>query len=116
MEKILEDICALRGVTGALIVTKDGLPIDNRGNFKNEPELVGAGISEMFTAADTMTSERFQTGHPREIVVTAEKHLSFVFDVNDDMILAVVAEDSANIGLVLLECRRAVKMLAEEEL
>lgn len=113
MEKILEDIAGLRGVRGAIIIGKDGLPISFVGEFQNDIDFIGACVSEFCFAAESMTSERFQAGHAKEISILSETSVIHLFDVNDDALLAIVTDDSCNRGLATLEGRRAAALLKE---
>lgn len=113
MEKILEQLSKLRGAQGALLVSKDGLLISAIGKFNNDPDYIGACVCEMYSSIDVMTNERFQSNHPKEITVESDNHNTFIIDVNEDAILAIIANSQANKGLILQEGKRAANELAK---
>ena len=111
MEKILSDISELSGVKGSLLIGKDGFLILSLGNFQNDVEFISACISEVYASADSMTNERFDNGHPFEMMISANNQNIFIFDVNEDTILAVVSDDTVNRGFVTMHGRASAMEL-----
>lgn len=111
MEKILSDISELSGVKGSLLIGKDGFLILSLGNFQNDVEFISACISEVYASADSMTNERFDTGHPLEMVISAHNQNTFIFDVNEDTILVIISDDTINRGFITVQGRSAAKEL-----
>lgn len=113
MEKILDDLAQIKDVRGTLIVGKDGLVIASAGNFKNDPDFVGASMAELFSTAETMSFERFSAGKPARISLEAESIIFIVNEVTEDTILAILAEPTANFGIIRIETNSALKKLQE---
>lgn len=111
MEKVLEDIAGLKGVQGSLLIGKDGLLILSLGDFQNDVELISACVSEVYASADSMTNERFDTGHPLEMTISANNQNTFIFDVNEDTILVIISDDTVNKGFVMIQGRESAKEL-----
>ena len=113
MEKILDELAQIKDVKGTLLVGKDGLVIASAGNFQNDPDFVGASISELFSTAETMSAERFSAGKPNRIFLEAESRTFVVYEVTEDAILAILTEPAANLGIIKIETDSAVKKLKE---
>ena len=113
MENILDELTQIKDVRGTLLVGKDGLVIASAGNFENDPDFVGASMSELFSTAETMSLERFSAGKPVRISLEAESITFIVYEVTEDTILAILAESTANLGIIKIETDNAVKKLQE---
>ncbi len=111
MEKILEDIAKLSGIQGSLLIGKDGILISSLGDFQNDVEFISACVSEVYASADSMTNERFDTGHPLEMTISANNQNTFIFDVNEDTILVIISDDTVNKGFVMIQGRESAKEL-----
>lgn len=111
MEKILADIAELKGVRGSILIGKDGFLISSLGNFQNDVDFISACISEVYASVDSMTNERFDNGHPIEMMFSTNSLNTFVFDVNEDTILVIISDDKVNRGFITMHGREAAKEL-----
>ena len=111
MEKILGDIAELKGVQGCLLIGKDGFLILSLGNFQNNVDFISACISEVYASVDSMTNERFDKGHPIEMMISSNSLNTFIFDVNEDTILVIISDDKVNRGFITMQGREATKEL-----
>lgn len=111
MEKVLEDIAGLKGIQGSLLIGKDGMVILHFGDFQNDVEFISACVSEVYSSADSMTNERFEIGHPLEMMISANNQNIFIFDVNEDTILVIVSESTVNRGFITMHGRASAAEL-----
>ena len=111
MEKTLEEISQLRGVQGTLLVCKDGVIIASCGEFPNDTEFIGACICELYSTAETMTSERFESGNPVSVTIESSDSITVIYEITEDTIFIIMAEKTANRGLVYLEGTHAAESL-----
>ena len=114
MEDILEGLNQTAGVQACMIVGKDGLLIAQSGEVPNlDTDLVAASSSEVYTAAEAITNERFEQG-PVEVMHVETNHGKFVMaSINDVSFLLAVARPKVNLGLVRWEVKAAAEKLKE---
>lgn len=113
MEEILERLVQVNGITGALIIGKDGLIIEFKGDIQNDPDFIGATIADFFTTAESIMVEKFTFGDLDKISIETSAGTYFLNAINTDTFLVTIAKENVNIGLMRLEIRTATENLRE---
>jgi predicted regulator of Ras-like GTPase activity (Roadblock/LC7/MglB family) len=88
------------GVTEAVVVSADGLPMaKSRGLDRDDADRVAAVASGLIGLAYGAAG-RFGGGRVNEVIVEMETAFIFVTGISDGSCLAVVASSSCDVGLV----------------
>lgn len=113
MYHILEGLNKTSGITGSMIVGKDGIVIAADLNTQVDEEAIGA-LAASITSNIEKSLERLNTSPLAQISIEADNAKMFFCDAGIG-ILVVIAEPDVNIGLVRLEIRNAVHRLTNQE-
>lgn len=105
-KEILQELVQVGGVKTAVVVGRDGFVIDGVSNGGHlETETVGAVISAGIGSSEVMGRE-LNVGIMNQGMMEFSDGLIMMSLVGDDAILAVVADNQANLGYVRLQIKR----------
>ncbi len=111
LQAILRDLSAsLRDITGSVVVSRDGLTMASIGGGV-DADRMGALCTEVFGLGQS-TANELQHGDLQEILLKSDGGYALVTRAGPEAMLAVMARPDANLGLVLLEARRAANAIA----
>ncbi|HEU5349465.1 MAG TPA: roadblock/LC7 domain-containing protein [Ktedonobacterales bacterium] len=111
METILQRLMAIDGVTGALLVGKDGLVVASAMNAEDE-EMIGAMAAAAYDASGRYI-EQLDVGDIRHALFETTRGVVQVSDCGD-LLLVVRSSRDANIGRVRIEMLQAGLRLSEQ--
>src|SRR4051794_38759133 len=108
MASIRDLVAALRqrdGVDAAIVLGRDGLPIDSQTIPGIDPEALSARIPMVIQAAEAMGGAAGR-GQLLTIVLEHQDGIAILSVLSADSILLVMVRLSANVGQLLYELRR----------
>ena len=111
METILQRLMAIDGVTGALLVGKDGLVIASTMEGEAE-EMLGAMAAAAFDAAGRYI-DQIGMGDVRHTIFETPAGAVQVTD-GGDLLIVVRSSHTANLGRIRMEAQHASMLLAEQ--
>ena len=109
MYDVLSDLNKTPGITGSMVVGKDGIVIaaDLEAGF--EGETIGA-LAASITSNIQKSLDRLETSPPSQVTIEADSAKLFFSDAGLGL-LVVTTEKDVNIGLIRLEIRHALGKL-----
>lgn len=113
MEEILAKLAQVNGILGALIIGKDGLIIDFKGDTQTDPDFIGATLAEFFTTGESTMSEKFKFGELSGITIETSEGKYFLNAINNDTFLVTIGGSNLNLGLIRLEIKTAIENLQQ---
>lgn len=113
MYQILESLNKTSGITGSMVVGKDGIVI--AADLKNQvdEEAIGA-LAASITSNIQKSLERIDSAPLTQVTVEADNGKLFFSDARVG-ILVVIADPEVNIGLIRLEIKSAISKLSKQE-
>jgi predicted regulator of Ras-like GTPase activity (Roadblock/LC7/MglB family) len=96
---------ASRDIEGALVISRDGLPMMAVGRHRDADKAVAA-CAALFSAANSTAAE-LEGGTPDEIVTKGPDGYLLIVRAGQEATLAVLARPEANLGLLFLAAHRA---------
>jgi hypothetical protein len=109
---ILESLSRQRGVRASLIVSeRDGLVVDSSLRFGQEGERVAALAASMYRKA-RLSASAARLGSVVFLQLDAERGRICAAGGRGDLVIVVVAEPAANVGLIRVELLRALEAIA----
>ena len=109
MYEVLNELNKTAGVTGSMVVGKDGIVIAADLEESFEGETVGA-LAASITTNVQKSLERLNTSPLSQVTIEADNAKLFFTDAGIG-ILVVTTETDVNIGLIRLEIKHAVNKL-----
>ena len=111
IERIIKDLGRINGVSGSLVVGKDGLIIESEVPTDIDSELVAAMASAVFGTAERLAEEM---KHPplQQVMIEGSKGKTLMIDAGEG-ILVVIADVDINLGLIRIEMRRSAERVVE---
>lgn len=109
MYQVLNDLNKTSGVTGSMLVGKDGIVIAADLDERLEAETVGA-LAASITDNIQKSLDRMDTSPLSQVTIEAENAKMFFSEAGIG-ILVVTTEKKVNIGLIRLEIKNAVSKL-----
>jgi predicted regulator of Ras-like GTPase activity (Roadblock/LC7/MglB family) len=109
MYEVLSELNKTPGITGSMVVGKDGIVIAADLEEKLEGDAVGA-LAASITSNIQKSLDRLETNPLSQVTIEADNAKLFFTDASVG-ILVVTAEQSVNIGLIRLEIRNALSKL-----
>ncbi len=91
------------GVSEAVVVSSDGLPIAASSGLDRDSTDRFAAVASGLIGLSSGAAGRFGGGAVTEVIVEMEHAFIFVTGISDGSLLAVVANASADVGLVAYE-------------
>ncbi len=110
---ILNGLLQVEGVTAALVAGRDGFVIESTAVNPIDTDSVGAIAVSSLTAAEAM-GEVLQLGAMGSVLIEYERGPVAVVPAGSDAVLAVVANQSANLGRVRVEMRKVRQAVANQ--
>ena len=108
---ILEDLTRQRGVRASLIVSEsDGLVVDASLRFGQNGDRVAALAAAMYRKA-RLSARAARLGAVAFLQLDAERGRICAVGGRGDLVLVVVAEPSANVGLIRVELLKALEAI-----
>ncbi len=109
--EILESLARQRGVRASLIVSeRDGLIVDEHCRFGQESERVAALAASMYRKA-RLSSRAARLGAVAFLQLDAERGRICVAGGKGDLVIVVVADESANVGLIRVALLKGLESL-----
>ena len=101
MNFLLNQLCAVRGITHALVVSGDGLPVASSPGLPNVDQLgaVTSGLASLTTGAAGF----MDAGSVEQIVVEMNGGFLITMAINPKSILTVLARKDSELGQVSYE-------------
>ncbi|MCK5124970.1 MAG: roadblock/LC7 domain-containing protein [candidate division Zixibacteria bacterium] len=113
MYQILEGLNKTSGITGSMIVGKDGIVIAADLNTQIEEDTIGA-LAASITSNVQKSLERMESKPVQQVTIEADNGKMFFCDAGIGL-LVVLTESEVNIGLVRLEIKNAIGKLNNQE-
>ncbi len=110
MYEVLSELNKTPGITGSMVVGKDGIVIAADLEEKVESDTVGA-LAASITSNIQKSLDRLETSPLTQVTIEADNAKLFFTDAPIG-ILVVTAERGVNIGLIRLEIRNALSQLS----
>jgi predicted regulator of Ras-like GTPase activity (Roadblock/LC7/MglB family) len=109
---LLESLSRQRGVRASLIVSEnDGLVVDANLRFGQDGDRVAALAASMYRKA-RMSASAARLGAVGFLQLDAERGRICAVGGRGDLVIVVVAEPAANVGLIRVELLKALESLA----
>lgn len=113
MEEILANLCETSGITGSLLVGKDGIVISSRLNGGEDADSFGASVADLFGGI-VNTADNYASGVIEMLSVERIDGKLFLQNLEEaNALLAVLAGPKVNLGLVRLEMKEAAHKFKE---
>ncbi len=111
-ESILQELIKNSGLDGAVLVSADGLPISSALKPGIEEDRVAA-MSAAILSLGEKVAEELQKGLLEQITIKGEEGYVILTGIGQDAVLTVLASNSAKLGLLLMEIKKAQGKLKE---
>jgi uncharacterized protein len=109
---VLESLTRQRGVRASLIVSEtDGLVVDANLRFGQDGERVAALAASMYRKA-RLSAAAARLGAVAFLQLDAERGRICAVGGRSDLVLVVVADPAANVGMIRVELLKALESLA----
>ncbi|WP_066566170.1 roadblock/LC7 domain-containing protein [Snodgrassella sp. CFCC 13594] len=113
LTSILSDLnSSSTDITASAVISTDGLPIAALLPGGVDADRVGA-MSAALLALGNRTSRELQCDELEQVMVKGKHGYILLIQAGDDNVLAVTAKESAKLGLILLDARRAAKSIVD---
>jgi len=106
LDSVLKELSSIGGIDGAAIVTRDGLLIDSMMLQEVDAETFAAMSATMMGAAETAINE-LKKGNVSIVLVEAKDAKIVTTGAGEQAILVVMTKPNINLGLVLVELKKA---------
>lgn len=100
-------------IEASAIISTDGLTIASALIDGIDEDRVGAMSAAMLSLGNR-TGEELRRGKLEQIMIKGDKGYVLISNAGRDAVLAVVARQTAKLGLVFLDTRRAAEAIAEK--
>ncbi len=109
----LYDLTSIEGVSGALVASRDGLPLVGTFEEKEKMEMLSAMASTIVGAAETSISEVIG-GALKTINVESTANYLLIIPLGSEALLVVIASINANLGFILLKINQVKEKIRKE--
>lgn len=99
-------------ITASAVISSDGLPIASLLQPNVDADRVGA-MSAALLALGNRTTRELQCGELEQVIVKGVDGYILLIQAGDDTVLVVTARESAKLGLILLDARRASRSIID---
>jgi len=110
LEEPLEAMKDIQGVEGAAVVRRDGLLIVSNLPQDVDSDQLAAMTASTVGSGET-ASQTLQIGGVQQVTVESEDGKLISTGAGDEGILTILTEPDVNMGLVLVEMKKAVKKI-----
>lgn len=111
IDRVLKDLGRINGVSGSLVVGKDGLIIESEVTSDIDSELVAAMSSAVFGTAER-SAEEIKHNPLQQVMIEGDKGKTLMIDAGEG-ILVVIADVGINLGLIRIEMRRSAERVVD---
>jgi len=101
-------------ITASAVISSDGLPIASMLQGNIDPDRVGA-MSAALLALGNRTTKELLCGELEQVIVKGTDGYILLIQAGEDTVLGVTARESAKLGLILLDARRAARSIVDLE-
>lgn len=112
VERLRELQASLPDIEASAIVSLDGLTIASALPQEVEEDRVSAMSAAMLSLGERIASE-LGRGSLEQVYIKGERGYVVLMSVGQDAVLTALARDSAKLGLIFLELRRAAEDLTK---
>lgn len=105
LKQLLGEFLKLEGVSAAVVVGRDGFVIESAVSGKIDIDALGAMASTGLGTAETMGAQ-LGKGSLRQTLIELEKGPILLSPLSADELIAIVADDVANIGRIRYELKK----------
>lgn len=114
MDTILKTLSDTPGVEASMLVSKEGLVIEQAGHLDGiDTDLLAATASEIYTSAES-AGDRFEKGGIDSVTLEAHGAKFVLSTVNNDVFLLVLTRKRVNLGLIRWEVQSSAEKLRSE--
>lgn len=114
MDTILQALGNTPGIEASLVVSRDGLVIEQSGRLDGvDADTLAVSASEILSAAES-AAERSEKGAVDSVLVEIGSANVMLSPVNGEVFLMVLARKKANLGLMRLESLASAEKLKSE--
>ncbi len=110
---ILDSLLKVEGVTAALVIGRDGFVIESAATHSIDTDAVGAIAASSLSASESM-GEELKLGTLGSVLIEYEQGPVALTPAGPDAVLAVVGDQSANLGRVRIEMRKIRQTVADQ--
>ena len=109
---VLESLTRQRGVRASLVVSeRDGVIVDSSVRFGQDGDRIAALAASMYRKA-RLSARAARLGAVSFLQLDAERGRICAVGGGGDLVLVVVADTAANVGLIRMELLKAMEALA----
>ena len=101
-------------ITASAVISSDGLPIASMLHGNIDPDRVGA-MSAALLALGNRTTKELLCGELEQVIVKGTDGYILLSQAGEDTVLVVTDRESAKLGLILLDARRAARSIVDLE-
>lgn len=112
VNKLLNGLLLLRGVTAASIVDEDGLVSFIRYDFQVDTDALGVAVQVIFGSA-MRAAQHVEQGDCKIILSENKEGMVLLAPLIKGLILTVIADETAMLGAVRFELKETIPMLNE---
>jgi predicted regulator of Ras-like GTPase activity (Roadblock/LC7/MglB family) len=105
LERILSDLARVEGVNIAALVGRDGFIIEHVANIKVDADALGAMASTSVGTSEAIGLE-LGKGNFEQVLIELENGPIILSLISQDEILAIIAQQGANIGRIRYEVKK----------
>jgi predicted regulator of Ras-like GTPase activity (Roadblock/LC7/MglB family) len=110
---MLDDLVEVSGVVSAVVLSTDGLIVQKSTSLlQDAAELLAAGASSLYSVAAGM-GRRFDSGPVQQVIIEYHNQTLFVAAAGRNARLAVLCEQTVDMGTVAYEMSRLVTRIGE---
>jgi hypothetical protein len=105
LKQILGEFLKIEGVTAAVVVGRDGFVIESAASGKMDIDALGAMASTGLGTSEAMGKE-LGKGELKQMLVETEKGPIIMSPLSSDELIAIVAENEANVGRIRYDLKK----------
>ena len=110
LKQLLGEFLKIEGVAAAVVVGRDGFVIESAVSGKMDIDALGAMASTGMGTSEAMGKE-LGKGEIRQMLVELDKGPIILAPLSTDELIAIVAENEANVGRVRYELKKSKERL-----
>jgi uncharacterized protein len=111
MREILRQTTKVPGVRGTVVIGEDGFVIASELSGGEDPQAIAALLSRVWTSVEGAFG-RLEQGQPQRMILSGSSETVVIHSLGEALLVALVRRD-ANMGMVLVEVKGAVKKLSD---
>ena len=111
LKSLLQTVEDQTGISEIAVVSKDGLLIASAMAGQYDPDLVAAMAAGMFGSASNV-AEQLLHAKPLQVLIETSKGRVVAVSAGDKAVIVALAPTASNLGLILIELRKAADKIA----